>query len=552
MLTVVDLKHVRGQLARSPEAEKQIAIADKLIFNKRDLVDDAQFAAAVAAVERLNPFSVKEVTTHGALPVDRLLDLDLFEPKRRDDMVGAWIGADRPADADHAHDDHVHTPGVGAVCLQSREPLEWNALLRFFLELSHEKGEDLFRVKGMVHFQNVEKPVIIQGVQATFSPPTYAEAWPRGEVETRIVVIGRDLDRADMEARFAACAARRGDRARPRPRRHLTTRPQRESAMSFAYMTATELKGLLAARSISPVELVEDTLERQEALELRINAFVTRTPEQALDAARAQERTIAAGEGGAIAGLPVSVKDLVAVAGVPWTFGSRPFADNVPDFDAPAVERIRQAGGCIIGKSTTSEFGCKAVTDSPLTGITRNPWNLAKTPGGSSGGAGASVAAGLTPFALATDGGGSVRIPSALCGLFGIKAQFGRVPVFPVSAAPTLAHVGSIARTVRDAALLLGVMAGHDRRDAFGVAEPVPDFLAACDKGAGGLRIAWSPTLGYARPSLRSRPSARPRRGASRTSAAPSSVWRTPSARTRSRSGWRSSTAASAPSWRAC
>ena len=209
VLTVVDLKHVRGQLARSPEAEKQIAIADKLIFNKRDLVDDAQFAAAVAAVERLNPFSVKEVTTHGALPVDRLLDLDLFEPKRRDDMVGAWIGADRPADADHAHDDHVHTPGVGAVCLQSREPLEWNALLRFFLELSHEKGEDLFRVKGMVHFQNVEKPVIIQGVQATFSPPTYAEAWPRGEVETRIVVIGRDLDRADMEARFAACAARR-------------------------------------------------------------------------------------------------------------------------------------------------------------------------------------------------------------------------------------------------------------------------------------------------------------------------------------------------------
>ena len=219
VLTVVDLKHVTGQIARSPEAEKQIAIADKLIFNKRDLVDDAEFADAVAAVERLNPFSLKEVTTHGALPVERLLDLDLFEPKRRDDMVGAWIGVDRPAAADHAedghapsahtHDDHVHTPGVGAVCLQSREPLEWNALLRFFLELSQEKGEDLFRVKGLVHFQNVEKPVIIQGVQATFSPPTYAEAWPRGEVATRIVVIGRDLDTAAMETRFAACVARR-------------------------------------------------------------------------------------------------------------------------------------------------------------------------------------------------------------------------------------------------------------------------------------------------------------------------------------------------------
>ncbi len=219
VLTVVDLKHVRGQLARSPEAEKQVAIADKLIFNKRDLVDDDEFATAVAAVERLNPFSVKEVTTHGALPADRLLDLDLFEPKRRDDMVGAWIGADRPADSDGAstdrggegrgHDDHVHTPGVGAVCLQGREPLEWNALLRFLLELTQEKGEDLFRVKGMVHFQNVEKPVILQGVQATFSPPTYAEAWPRGEVATRIVVIGRDLDEAAMQARFKACVAKR-------------------------------------------------------------------------------------------------------------------------------------------------------------------------------------------------------------------------------------------------------------------------------------------------------------------------------------------------------
>ena len=270
--------------------------------------------------------------------------------------------------------------------------------------------------------------------------------------------------------------------------------------MSFAYMTALELKDLLAARSISPVELVEDTLARQETLEPKINAFVNRTPEQALAAAREAERAIAAGEGGAIAGLPVSVKDLVAVAGVPWTFGSRPFADNVPDFDAPSVERVRQAGGCIVGKSTTSEFGCKAVTDSPLTGITRNPWNLAKTPGGSSGGGAASVAAGLTPFAVCTDGGGSIRIPSALCGLFGIKAQFGRVPLFPVPAAPTLSHVGSVARTVRDAALLLGVMAGHDRRDPFGVAEPAPDFLAACDAGAEGLRIAWSPTLGYATP----------------------------------------------------
>ena len=270
--------------------------------------------------------------------------------------------------------------------------------------------------------------------------------------------------------------------------------------MSFAYMTALELKALLAARAISPVELAEDTLARQDALEPEINAFVTRTPELALEAARAQEDAHARGEAAALGGLSVSVKDLVAMAGVPWTFGSRPFADNVVDFDAPSVERIKRAGGCIVGKTTTSEFGCKAVCDSPLTGITRNPWDLSRTPGGSSGGAAASVAAGLTPFALGTDGGGSVRIPAALCGLFGIKAQFARVPIFPVSAAPTLSHVGALARTVRDAALLLGVMAGHDPRDAFSVAEPVPDFLAACDRGAKGLRIAWSPTLGYAAP----------------------------------------------------
>ena len=271
--------------------------------------------------------------------------------------------------------------------------------------------------------------------------------------------------------------------------------------MSFAYKTAVELKGLLAARAISPVELMEDTLRRQEALEPEINAFVTRTPEAALAAAGAAERAYAAGEGGAIAGLPVSVKDLVAMAGVPWTFGSRPFADNVPDFDAPAVERIREAGGCIIGKSTTSEFGCKGGLRQPAdrqSPATRGTWRRRRA--APAAGRGASVAAGLTPFALGTDGGGSVRIPAALCGLFGIKAQFGRVPVFPVSAAPTLSHVGALTRTVRDAALLLGVMAGHDRRDAFGVAEPVPDFLAACDAGAGGLRIAWSPTFGYASP----------------------------------------------------
>ena len=270
--------------------------------------------------------------------------------------------------------------------------------------------------------------------------------------------------------------------------------------MSFAYHTALDLTRMVADKQISPVELVEDTLRRQEALEPTLNCFVTRTPEVALEAARIAEQTVMdGGELGLLHGLPISVKDLISMEGVPWTFGSRPFAENIGLVDAPSVSRVRAAGACIIGKSSTSEFGCKGTGDSPLTGITRNPWNLAKTPGGSSAGAGASVAAGLTPFALGTDGGGSVRIPSSLCGLFGIKAQFSRVPLFPVPATPTLAHVGPLARTVRDAALLLSAVSGHDRRDPFAVAGPVPDYLGACGQSIKGMRIAWSPTFGYAR-----------------------------------------------------
>ena len=270
--------------------------------------------------------------------------------------------------------------------------------------------------------------------------------------------------------------------------------------MGFAYHTALDLTRLIAAREISPVELTKDVLQRQEALEPDINAFVTRTPEIALAAAEQAEKAVMAGDDlGQLHGLPLSVKDLISMADVPWTFGSKPFAENIGPVDAPAVERARAAGACIIGKSTTSEFGCKGTGDSPLTGVTRNPWNLAKTPGGSSAGAGASVAAGLTPFALGTDGGGSIRIPSSLCGLFGIKAQFSRVPLFPIPATPTLGHVGPLARTVRDAALLLTAISGFDARDPFAVAAPVPDYLGACGQSIEGMRIAWSPTFGYAR-----------------------------------------------------
>jgi aspartyl-tRNA(Asn)/glutamyl-tRNA(Gln) amidotransferase subunit A len=258
---------------------------------------------------------------------------------------------------------------------------------------------------------------------------------------------------------------------------------------------------MIRTKRISPVEVVTAALARLERLEPALNAFVTVTRERALQSARQAEATLmAGGDLPTLLGLPVSVKDLIAVGGVRATFGSRTLADAVAAADAPSVERLRTRGACVLGKTTTSEFGCKPVGDSPLTGITRNPWNLAKTPGGSSCGAAASVAAGVTPFALGTDGGGSIRIPAALTGLFGIKAQFGRVPVFPTSATPTLGHVAPIARSVRDAALLLQAVAGFDARDPAAVAEPVPDFLTACDASVEGMRIAWSETLGYARP----------------------------------------------------
>jgi len=269
----------------------------------------------------------------------------------------------------------------------------------------------------------------------------------------------------------------------------------------FDYMSAIQLKEMISSRQASPVEIVESAMARLHEVEPALNNFVTLTQETAREAARQAEAAVMRNEPlSLLHGLPISIKDLITMGGVKCAFGSRSAAENIAVSDAPSVERVRAQGACILGKTTTSEFGCKPVGDSPLTGITRNPWNIAKTPGGSSCGAAASIAAGVSPFGLGTDGGGSVRIPSSFTGLFGIKGQFGRVPVYPTSATPTLAHVGPLARSVRDAALLLMAIAGFDRRDPFSVAEAVPDFLAACDRPVKGMRIAWSPAFGYAQP----------------------------------------------------
>ena len=269
----------------------------------------------------------------------------------------------------------------------------------------------------------------------------------------------------------------------------------------FAFMTLAELSAGLQSRAFSPGELLEDTLSRIEAAEPTLNTFACLDLEGARrDAAAATDRQMASGRLSPLDGIPTSVKDLIAQKDLPLRFGSQAMPETPAAADAPSVARLRAAGAVLLGKSTTSEFGCKAVGDSPLTGITRNPWDTDLTPGGSSCGAAAMVAAGLVPYALGTDGGGSVRIPAALCGLFGIKGQFGRVPIYPTSATPTLAHVGPLTRTVADGAIVMEVIAGFDRRDPFSIAGPVPAYGAIATTPGKALRIAYSPTLGYAAP----------------------------------------------------
>ena len=269
----------------------------------------------------------------------------------------------------------------------------------------------------------------------------------------------------------------------------------------FDRMSAIEIRRRIRKKEISPVDVTKRALAAAEASQTTLNAFFRLMPESALAAAQAAEDALMKGQPlGLLHGIPFSAKDLIAVAGVTYASGSKAMANNIAAVDAPSVERAKAAGAILIGKTTTSEFGCKPVGDSPLTGITRNPWNLEKTPGGSSAGAVASVAAGITPFALGTDGGGSIRIPCSFTGLAGLKGQFGRVAVWPTSATPTLAHVGPIARSVQDTALLFTAVAGYDARDPFSVAGPCPDVLGASEASVAGLRVAYSRTLGYARP----------------------------------------------------
>ena len=268
----------------------------------------------------------------------------------------------------------------------------------------------------------------------------------------------------------------------------------------LAYLSATEMVERFARKKLSPVEITEAALNRIAWLNPKLNAFLLVDADKALAQARESERRWAAGKPqGLLDGVPVSIKDLVLTKGWPTLRGSRAVDPNQPWLeDAPAVARLREHGAVILGKTTTPEFGHKGVTDSPLSGITRNPWNLDKTPGGSSGGASAAIAAGLGPLAIGTDGGGSIRIPSSFAGIYGIKPTYGRVPSYPLSPFGTLSHVGPMTRVVADAALLLTVIAAPDWRDWHALPADPQDYRRDLDAGIKGLRVAYSPTLGLA------------------------------------------------------
>jgi aspartyl-tRNA(Asn)/glutamyl-tRNA(Gln) amidotransferase subunit A len=251
-------------------------------------------------------------------------------------------------------------------------------------------------------------------------------------------------------------------------------------------MSATELCERIARREVSPVEVTQAVLDRAQRLQPELNCFITLCGDEAMEEARAAERAVMRGDPlGLLHGIPYTCKDLVNTRGVRTTFGSLFYQDNVPAEDAEAVARLRRQGAILVGKTTTSEFGAKCLTDAPLFGRTRNAWSAAHTSGGSSGGAAVAVAAGIAPIGIATDGGGSTRIPAACNGVVGLKQSMGCVPHSQVDDAfGNLTYVTPMTRTVADTALMLQALAGADPSDPWSTDVPVPDYsMAAASTG---------------------------------------------------------------------
>ncbi|HVX99171.1 MAG TPA: amidase [Pseudorhodoplanes sp.] len=262
--------------------------------------------------------------------------------------------------------------------------------------------------------------------------------------------------------------------------------------------SATELAALYRARKLSPVEVTRAALARIRQFDPLVNAFVLTAEESALAAARASEQRLMQDRPlGPLDGIPATVKDNIVAKGWPTRKGSLTTDASPAAEDAPAVARMREQGAVFLGKTTLPEFGWIGACHSPLSGITRNPWKLDRTTGGSSGGAAAAALLNMGSLHLGTDGAGSIRIPSAFTGVFGIKPSYGRVPAHPASPFTVLAHQGPLTRTVADAALMLSVISQPDLRDMTAWNSSAPDFSERLDEGVSGLRLAWSPRLGY-------------------------------------------------------
>ena len=270
----------------------------------------------------------------------------------------------------------------------------------------------------------------------------------------------------------------------------------------LAFAPAYELRELLDLREVSSVELTEMFLGRIDELNPVLNAYLTVSGEEAMESARRADKRIGGGEEiPPLLGIPVSIKDLELTKGIRSTMGSLAYRDYVPEIDSLTSERVRKSGAVILGKTNTPEFGLLGTTENRLGDACRNPWNIDRTSGGSSGGAAAALVSGLCALATGSDGGGSIRIPASFCGVYGIKPTLGRVAKFGGvgNAAPNFtSQSGPMARNVRDVATLLQALAGYDSRDINAMREKPPNFSEGLDKGVEGLKVAWSVDLGYA------------------------------------------------------
>ncbi len=276
------------------------------------------------------------------------------------------------------------------------------------------------------------------------------------------------------------------------------------NSTDLAFAPAWKVREMVAAKEVSPRELVDLFLDRIDSLDPKLNSYLTVTADLAREQAAEAEAAVSRGdELGALHGVPISIKDLELSKGIRSTMGCYVFRDHVPDEDSVVMERVKNAGAIILGKTNTPEFGQLGTTENLLGDACRNPWNTERTSGGSSGGAGAALIAGLCSLATGSDGGGSIRIPASFCGVYGIKPTQLRVPRYgSVGRGPATANLfsqsGPMSRTVRDSALLLQVLSGHDARDPMSLKAPVPDFMSGLNDGVKGLKIGWTADYGYA------------------------------------------------------